>query len=105
MLFSTNENALSLNTILLKNTEKDASCCLEVLETKLFTIQTSLPDEYCNDVVLQNKLLNAIYDVYACGLVYCKPAETVQSVISDLQGVPKKRLKIIIMFFYSAAVL
>lgn len=52
--------------------------------TALTDIQAFLPKEYRNDTILRKKLLNAVRTVDFCRLAYQKPAETVQSVISNL---------------------
>lgn len=52
--------------------------------TTLTVIQASFPKKYRNDTILRNELLNAVRNVDAYRLAYHKPADTVQSVISDL---------------------
>lgn len=69
-----------------RNSEKTASTCLEFLTTKLTDIQASLPNDYRNDIILQNELLNAVKVVDECRLVYHKPSNTVQGVIYELHA-------------------
>lgn len=77
---------VTLNSIIASNTSKSPTECLELLIEKLSDIQTSLPKEYRSEIILRNKLLNAVRDVESCRLAYHKPAETVQGVISDLHA-------------------
>ena len=79
-------DTLTLNKVMEDNTEKSATDCLELLVTRLQEIQSSLPTDYHSDIILSNKLLNAISDVEACRLAYQKPADTLQGIISDLHS-------------------
>ena len=53
---------------------------------KLSDIQTSLPNEYRNDTILWNKLLNAVRDVDTCCLACDKPTDNFQGFISDIHA-------------------
>lgn len=74
---------LSFSIVKSKNLTCSQSEFLEKIVSELTNIQSSLPSEYRNDTTLQNKLLNAVRDISECCLVYHKPADTVQGVISD----------------------
>lgn len=69
-----------------KNADKSPSTCLELLLSRISDIQAALPDEYRDDKILRDKLLNAVQDVIDCLQAYHKPADTVQGVISDLHA-------------------
>lgn len=65
---------------------KKRSECLNYLTSRLSDIQCCLPQQYRNDVIMRERLLNAVRDTPACGLAYKKPAPTVRGVVADLQA-------------------
>lgn len=78
--------SITLGSIKKKYTGKSSTACLEILLTRIQDIQLSLPKEYRNDVLLKNKILNAVKDVEECKLAYYKPADSINGVIADLHS-------------------
>lgn len=72
--------------VISKNTNNRPIECLEMLITALTDIQSSIAKEYLNDIILRNKLLNAVRNVAVCLLAYHKSENPVQGVISDLHS-------------------
>lgn len=68
------------------NSSESLSECLQILIEKLPDIKTTLPNEYHDETILQNKLLDAILDVVSCQLANHELADTVQDVISALHA-------------------
>lgn len=56
-----------------------------MLISRLSDIQASLPEQYQNDVIMRDNLLNAIRDINLCRLTYQKPFATLRKLIADLQ--------------------
>lgn len=92
--FQTEERKRSLhwewdNTTLAKlrrnHLNKNMSECLRYLASSLLDIQCWLPQQYRNNVIMREKLLNAIWDSPACRLAYQKSASTIRGVIADFQ--------------------
>lgn len=63
--------------------------CLILLTSRLLDIQDiqcCLPKPYQNDVIMRDKLLNAVRETEVCRLAYLKPSPTLHGVISDPQS-------------------
>lgn len=79
-------DTMSLKEIMDVNADKTPSVCVELFITTLTDIQTSLPKEYRNDMILWNKLLNAKRKVDNCRVAYQKSAESFHGVIPSLHA-------------------
>lgn len=79
-------DSLLLNGIMSNNPDIPQSECLEQLLARFSDIQASLLNEHRNRTILPDRLLNSVKDVSGCQLVYQKPANTAQGVISDLHA-------------------
>lgn len=75
---------LTFKMITVMNAEKELSTCLELFSENLFDVQMTLPSEYCNEIVLQNELLHANYNIEPRRHIYHTPADTVKKFISKL---------------------
>lgn len=64
------------------NPLKAMSDSLRLLVTILSGIQSSLAEQYQNDVLMGEKLLNAICNMTVCRLTYQKPSANLKGVIA-----------------------
>lgn len=78
--------SIKLQSIMSRNGEKKPIECLEILVALLQDIHSGLSKEYCNEVILRSKLLNAVKDVDVCKLAYFKPATDLSGIIADLHS-------------------
>lgn len=62
---------------------KTPLACLAILVEKILDIQTLLHRKYGNELILKNKLYDAVKDVKAFQLAYYKSSGTVQRVFTD----------------------
>lgn len=67
--------SLTLNIIMVSHPEKIYSVSLEIFIENLSEIKKLLPSEYCNEIILQNKLLNDVKNVELSQLTYQKPED------------------------------
>lgn len=79
-------DTVSLPIIIHQNPDKSKTDCLNILVSHLTDIQTALPAIYRPEIILKIKLLNSAKDISECKLAYQKPAQTIHSVISDIQS-------------------
>lgn len=77
-------DAINLTKIMPRNPDKRVTECLELLFSRLQDIQSGLKMEFHNEMILQNKLLNAVKDVDSCKLAYLKTAPDLPKIIADL---------------------
>lgn len=63
-------DGLTLLSVCRASPSKTLSDSLQSLILRLSDIQSSLPEQYRNDVIVRDKLLKSIRDVTVCRLVY-----------------------------------
>lgn len=89
---------MTLTNVRRTQPNKNMSECLSYLTSRLLDIQCCLPEQYRNDVIMRDKLLNAIRHTPACRLTYQKPAPTLRGVIADLMHLlPQRSISIKLM--------
>jgi hypothetical protein len=81
-------NATTLRTVIAdtKNVGKSTKECLQLLVAELRHLQPSLDSALRTDLFLHSKLITACQDVPACEYACFKPAESLSSLITDLQS-------------------
>jgi hypothetical protein len=79
-------NALKLQTVINKNTEKSTIECLQILIKDLRHLQHGLDGALRTDEFLHNKLITACQELEPCKYAYYKPANTLASLINDLRS-------------------
>lgn len=77
---------LSLPLVIQHSPGKFHTECLNKMISRLTEIQTELPAKYYPELMLKNKLLNAVKDVPKYQPAYQKPADSIHGVISDLHS-------------------
>jgi hypothetical protein len=87
-LYMSEWNSLTLTKVIQEQSDKGKSKiqCLELLFSKLRTLQRALGAEYGTDTSVRDKLINACQGIEECNLALFQPALTFEGVCAQLQN-------------------